>query len=367
MNPLAAGLVSLVALTPIFAAADGPPRTVVVLQVPSTDAVTTEARTRVQGELKAAGFHVVLLPSDRATAAADVETAGSELSPLGAFAIFAHPEAGGAVAEIWVSDRLRQKTVIQRASLTEADHDRESEILAVRAVELLRASLAEFWLQPKPSAPAPPTLPEEPRPAQPAKPAESPRASENPRAAPVTSSLSRGPAFAAGIGVGVGVGMLQGFRDSAPVWVPAALVSYGWENGLSVGVAFHGLGPAATLDASAGTAKVEEQIATADVVKTWWPRWPVVPFVCAGLGVQHVRVSGSATTPYAGETADDWAVLTDAGLGAAVSIRGGVSFVVQTRGLVAWPPTVVRIAQDSAGFFGAPSLLVDAGILGVVP
>jgi len=356
MNRLAAGPVSLVALVATIATADGPPRTVVVLQVPSADDVTTEARTRVEGELRAAGFRVSLLKSTREAAPRDVETAGGELSPLGAFAIFAHPEEGGAVAEIWVSDRLRRKTIIQRANLSETHRDRESEILAVRAVELLRASLAEFWMQSTPPTSGAPS------PAEPKR-AEGP--GTNPTA--LNARPTTAGAFAAGIGVGVGVGMLDGFRDSTPVWVPAALVSYGWQNGLSLGVEFHGLGPAATVGASAGTAKVEQQLVTADVVKTWWPYWRIVPFVCAGVGAQHVHASGSAAAPYAGEAADDWAFLTDAGLGAALSVRSGFSLVIRTRGVLAWPPTVVRIAQSEAGYFGAPSVLVDAGILGVVP
>lgn len=356
MNRLAAGLASFVAMAPKPALADGPSRTVVVLQMRSTDEVTTEASARVQGELEAAGFRVVLLPSDRANAEHDVETAGDDLSPLGAFAIFARSEEGGTVAEIWVSDRLRQKTVIQRASLPAAHHERQSEILAVRAVELLRASFAESWMQPKP--PAASTPPPEP------KPPEGPIGRSNPVSA---VGPARPTAFAAGVGIGVGIGMLDGWRDSAPLWVPAARVGYGWESGLRIGAAFHGLGPAMTLDASAGTAKVEEQIATADVVKTWWPHWPVVPFVCGGIGAQHIHVSGSASAPYAGETADDWALVTDAGLGAAVPLGGSFSVVIETRAVLAWPPTVVRIAQGDAGFFGAPSVLVDAGILGVVP
>lgn len=358
MIRLAAGLVGLAALAPTSAAAEGPVRTVVVLQVPSTNEVTTEARTRVQGELEAAGFHVVLLPSDRESAARDVETAGSELSPLGAFAIFTRPEEGGAVAEIWVSDRLRQKTVIQRASLTVAHHERQSEILAVRAVELLRASWDEFWMQPKPPPPA--QAPRSP-------PLVEPKALEGSGIAPSPVNASKVPAFAAGVGIGAGIAMLEGFHESAPVWVPGARVSYGWASGLSVGAAFHGLGPAVTLGARAGTARVEEQLATADVVKTWWPRWPVVPFVCAGVGAQHVHVSGSAVTPYSGETADDWSFLTELGLGAAVPVGGSFALVIETRGVVAWPPTVVRIAQQEVGFFGTPSILVDAGILGVVP
>jgi hypothetical protein len=320
-----------------------------VLHAASSDEVTTEATARVEGELRAAGFHVVVLPIASELARGEVETAGSELRPIGAFAIFVRSEVGGKVAEIWVSDRLRQLTVVQRARLTVSDRERESEILAVRAVELLKASLAEFWLEPKPSAPPLP---------QPARyqPAES-----------ATPILPKRRAFASGVGLGVGLGMIAGWKSVEPLWLPALLLGYGWESGVSVQLDVHGLGPSVTLSSDAGTAKVEEQIATLDVVKTWWPRWRVVPFACAGAGAQHVHANGTAAAPFAGATVDAWSLLTSLGLGAAVAAYSGLSFVVQARGAVAWPPTSVFIAQVDAAHFGAPSLFLDAGVLGVFP
>jgi hypothetical protein len=326
-----------------------PSPTVLVLRAASSDEVTTEATARVEGELRAAGFHVVVLPLASELARGEVETAGSELLPIGAFAIFVRAEAGARVAEIWVSDRLRQLTVVQRARLTASDRERESEILAVRAVELLKASLAEFWLEPKPSAlPAPQ--------AARYRPAES--------AIPV---LPKQRAFASGVGLGVGLGMIAGWKSAEPLWLPGVVLGYGWESGVSVQLDVHGLGPSVTLSAGAGTAKVEEQVATLDVIKTWWPRWRVVPFVCAGAGAQHVHANGTAAAPFAGATVDAWSPLTSLGFGAAVAAYSGLSFVVQARGAVAWPPTSVLIAQTDAGHFGEPSLFVDAGVLGVFP
>jgi hypothetical protein len=326
-----------------------PSPTVLVLRAASSDEVTTEATARVEGELRAAGFHVVVLPLASELARGEVETAGSELLPIGAFAIFVRAEAGARVAEIWVSDRLRRLTVVQRARLTASDRERESEILAVRAVELLKASLAEFWLEPKPSA-----LPK-------------PQAARYQSAESAIPVLPKQRAFASGVGLGVGLGMIAGWKSVEPLWLPAVVLGYGWESGVSVQLDVHGLGPSVTLSAGAGTAKVEEQVATLDVIKTWWPRWRVVPFVCAGAGAQHVHANGTAAAPFAGATVDAWSPLTSLGFGAAVAAYSGLSFVVQARGAVAWPPTSVLIAQTDVGHFGEPSLLVDAGVLGVFP
>jgi hypothetical protein len=93
-----------------------------------------------------------------------METAGSDLGAAGAFAIVVHPGQGASVAEIWVSDRIRQVTVVESARITEGRHERESEVLAVRSVELLRASLADLWLSPKPPSPPSPSPPPSPPP-----------------------------------------------------------------------------------------------------------------------------------------------------------------------------------------------------------
>jgi hypothetical protein len=329
--------------------------TVVVLRGAGSDAVTTEATARVQGELGAAGFRVAVVPFapsslDPDSARRAVETAGSELSPTGAFAIVVHPADHGVTAEIWVSDRVSQRTVVETARLTEADRDRESEILAVRAVELLKASLAEFWVEP--ATTAPPPLPPPPKVAE--KPAPPP-------------PVARRRAFAAGLGLGVGVGVVDGFRDVGALWMPTVLASYGWESGVALQLAFHGLGPTATLTSTFGTATVEEQFATVDVMKTWWPRWPVVPLACAGVGVHHVHVTGSGVAPYTGTQADDWSPLTSLGLAAGIPLYSGLSVIVQTRAVVAWPPTSIRIAQSDVGHLGGPSLLVEANVFGVFP
>jgi hypothetical protein len=165
----------------------------------------------------------------------------------------------------------------------------------------------------------------------------------------------------------VGAAVVDGFRDLGAVWVPAFSASYGWADGWIVGLSFHGLGPAATLNGAAGTASVEEQLATVDLVKTWWPRWAVVPLLCAGAGVQHVHAHGSASAPYRGVIADDWSLFTSAGAGAAVRLYGGLSLVLDARAAAAWPPTAVRIGGATAGLVGAPSLLASARVLGVFP
>ena len=140
-------------------------------------------------------------------------------------------------AEIWVSDRVRQKTVIQRTPLTEADAGRNSAVLAVRAVELLKVNLAGFWAPPPTAAPPPPVAPP---------PAPPPPHDVAPRLR---------SAFAAGWGAGVGAGVVESFGAMGATWAPDASLSYGWPEGLSLRATFFGLGPDVTLSGAQGTAQ----------------------------------------------------------------------------------------------------------------
>src|SRR6478736_2665707 len=130
---------------------------VVLLRPGATDDVTSDALARVRGELTAGGFEVV---ETGAPAALDVrtalETVGRELNPIAAFAIV--PSPGGNSAEIWVCDRMAGKSVIQSVRLDPTGKPGEpsrSVVLAVEAVELLKASLAQYWLAstPRPQQP----------------------------------------------------------------------------------------------------------------------------------------------------------------------------------------------------------------------
>ena len=75
---------------------------VLVLRGPTSDPATSEAAVRVEGELTAAGFRVKILPLNGTDTEGSLESAGRELSPVAAFAIFARASEadGSAIAEI---------------------------------------------------------------------------------------------------------------------------------------------------------------------------------------------------------------------------------------------------------------------------
>jgi hypothetical protein len=331
---------------------------VIVLRPAVADETATEAAARVEGELTAAGFRVVDVPvaEDVRTAidTAGIGPAGSRV--IAAFAIVVDPAAepgGTPVAEIWISDRIRQRTVIQRMSMDAATRTRGAEILAIRSVELLKASLAEYWLPSRPAVQEPPPPPA-PRPQPPAPPL--PPKAEHP-------IVREGP-LGAVFGVEVGGGMIAASSSPSPLWAPVVKLSHGFGAGFAMGIDLRGFGPPAQLAAPQGTARVDLQVATLEGVVTPWPHAVVVPFACLEAGAQHVRVTGTGVPPYSGVTTDTWSTWTAAGAGAAIPITRWMHGSADVLGALAWPPTGVHIAGGDAGRIGGPSLVVDAGLVG---
>ena len=145
---------------------------------PSSDAVTSDALARVQGELTAAGFDVRLLPRDPTLPIRTaLETSGRELDPIATFAIIRSDI--GDTAEIWVCDRIAGKSVIQNVRLEtqglDVDPKRGATVLAVQAVELLKASLIHYWIEPGQQRPTPPPPPPHPEPSRLRQPQSPPR------------------------------------------------------------------------------------------------------------------------------------------------------------------------------------------------
>src|SRR5262249_48259576 len=118
----------------------------------------TEVVTRVRGELVAAGFQVALVDHvPGADPGAEIRTVASHLHPLAIFGIFEQADSGA--ADVWIADLLIGKTLVQRVEPDPrqgAPAKDGSSVQAVRAVELLRASLLELVVERSNLPPAPP-------------------------------------------------------------------------------------------------------------------------------------------------------------------------------------------------------------------
>jgi hypothetical protein len=316
------------------------------LRPSATDEVTAVALARIKGELIAAGFEVTEVPQrEELPPRSVVETAAPELKPLAVFAIF-HDRAKvgtASTAEIWVSDRVVDRTSVERMSLDSDEPGRGATVLAVRAVELLKASLAEFWMVPERPRPTP--SPPEP-PAPPAKPA----------------AAVRRPALNEGVGAQAAFGILHSFGEIGPVWTPLFHLSYGTAGGIGARLTLGGLGSTAILEAPVGTALVEQQFGTLEAFVMSRLPGPLQLFGTAGAGAYHLRVEGTGVLPYQGKPGEGWSLLTGVGIGIAAEVYPHVALMVEGHAWWAWPPAVVRFDDSTVGKTQWPLLLASMGI-----
>jgi hypothetical protein len=324
----------------------GAERRVVLLRPSAPDEVTAMALARIKGELMAAGFDVTVLPHrDELSPRIAVESAAPELKPLAVFAIY-HEEARigtSWAAEIWVSDRVVDRTSVERMRIDNAEPGRGATVLAVRAVELLKASLAEFWTTPQIARPPPPPV--------------APRAvAEKPAPVLHRAGLSEGIAAQAAFG------MLYSFGEIGPVWTPLLALSYGAPDGIGARLTVGGLGSSAIVETAEGTGRIEQQFATLEgfVMSRWHGSLQV--FAAGGTGAYRVSVEGTGVYPYRGKTGQAWSLLTGAGVGVAAELHPKIALIAEGQGYWAWPSTVVRVANTDAGRRYWPLLLARVGL-----
>ncbi len=133
---LARGLLLSLTLAPAVAAAQATPRVVLV-----ADRDSDLVGMRLVGELSALGFEVVVVAVEPGTQASrePLEDLARERQAVAALRVV--PLSGG--VEVWIVDRVTGKTVL-REVVTAGEGESVEEVVALRSVELLRASLMEI-------------------------------------------------------------------------------------------------------------------------------------------------------------------------------------------------------------------------------
>ena len=318
---------------------------VVVLRPAVADDVTVDALARVRGELTAAGFDVSERAPDPALEVRSaLETVGRELDPIAAFAIVRDP--GADTAEIWVCDRMAGKSVIQSVRLDAAGAPGQpsgSVVLAVRAVEVLKASLAQYWL-----------------------------ASERRRAAAsgaTTAAAATPPTYVtAGLGLEAGVGWLDNLGAVTAAWQPILRAWYGGARGWAGRLTVTGLGSEATAEAPEGIAQIQQGFGALEIVRGFRAGARLQLVASLGGGAYRARIIGVGTgaRSYNGYVTTSWSALAIAGGGLIIPlgpIGSHVALAADAQAALTWPDNIIRVVGTDAGHTGRPALLVSAGAL----
>ncbi len=354
MNPPVALVAAAIAFALLAFAERASAETRVVV-VDDGDRSTRAATERLRGELAAAGFTVVPRGARAGDVRDDLEAGGSEDGVASVRLVRAH-----GATELWVSDRLTGKTLVRRV---DADPERSPRLVALRGVELLRASLLELASPPHDDAPpvtpalAQPPPPEVARFVAPP-PSPSPSAEKPAPEHPPTRHWIDHAAFDAGIAVLASTDRLG----------PAAAPKLGAWLALpaSFAVRLELVGPAfqSGLANADGTAVVRQELGSLDLA--WAPLFAGVlaPFVAIGGGPYHLHVQGTASLPgFQGTSNDVWAGFFAASLGLGVKIAQGVSLAAEGRALVIAPHPAVTVGNERVASAGSPSLLGSASLI----
>lgn len=315
------------------APADG--RATESLRIAVVDAAEPEVTARLVAELRFLGFSPeVVAPPPSAEPEALVALARAS----GAAAAVAVDTAGGRV-QVWIVDRMTGKLVARQLALAPDPASDEPREIAVRSVELLRASLLEVE-----QAPAPPE-------AEVSVPPAARRTLRRPR-----------PRFGAAAAVAVG-GAPGGLPVAAHARVQLRYTPHPY-----VGVILSGTAPLHAVEVSApeGSARIRTGwLGLGPRVALRPPDATVVPELSATAGAAFVSMDGSAAPGHVGTRAFVVDAIFEAAAGLEVAISPRVRLRVEAAAATCARTVRVRFAGRPVATWCRPHALGSLGI-GVV-
>jgi hypothetical protein len=301
----------------------GPPALVIVALPANANRAILEALNRLRGEAISVGFEVRLV--DAATESMTLAQLDSLSRGLRSAAVvaFAGPEGSAAKAhslDVWFLDRASGKTSVAHLIAEEyADAaDRGEVVLAVRAVDFIRARMFDTLAG---------------RQVEPARP-------ETP---PENQRVRRGY-------VGVGISVLGGTSGFSPSLAPQVEVGYRWTNWGRLGVTAFGFGTQPQNDGSIGRTSLDARFAGANLTLLGGAWQRLQPTLEVGVGEFWMRVHGEM--PSQGWTGTD----TKSSLGANVAIGVTVNMLpyltLNLHGGTLWLQNPVRINLNESVYLG---------------
>ena len=337
---LASALASLL-VSSLGAPASAAPRDETVLLIrpaPSARPTLLEAFNRLQGELRMHGFEMRVVETTQPPSSTMLERQADQGQAVAAVAFVEQGETTR--VDIWMSDRVTGKTI--KRTIEPGSDRLAGSLLAVRALELLRASLREYGELEAEAEDLPGAHPE--------------------RADVAVRTLGRPTPRELRWGVGVGV--------AGAGSLPRGAFSFGPElsaecRGGSWALRVTSLGPA--WGGHYGTAQSRFDYRWFGVVVE--PRWRLTGErlelgLFPSLGAIRWDVSGTASDPFRGRTDVAWTALVGVGAELGVSLRPVSEtawLYFSARSVAAAPSARVHLGEERVRL-GAPLLVFGAGL-----
>jgi hypothetical protein len=287
--------------------------------------------TRIREELLAGGFQVTVIDPGSKTDPISIARALQQPSDSAAsIALLGDPTIEP--AELWIVDRTGARPDVRRIATPSDDPLHAPEILAIRTIELLRASALQRLVEstriqppPQPAQPAPalvPTPPEE---------------------------RSR-------VAIELGVAVVQDLNGPGPAEIPVARLHVALPGSLFARLTVAGLGFRPRVESAEGSATIGQNLGLLEVGATFRSQHRLRPIVTLGAGALYVTSGGEGVYPYVGHSDSRWTALFDGGIGLFASLSRQWGLAVEVHALLAAPQPFVRFSQTNAGNIGRPAL-----------
>ena len=206
-------------------------------------------------------------------------------------------------------------------------------MLAIRTIEVLKASALKLLLETTRPAPKPP-IP----------------------GAPTTTTATPAPRTRP-FGLEAGISMLESVRGPGPAALPVVRAR-AWFGDSSFGrVTLAGLGSRPRVETSIGSASVTQAFGLGELATAFRAgrRWR--PILSLGAGALYVETDGAAVSPYLGRQPSHWVAAADAGTGVLANLGSGLSFAFEVHALVAFPHPTIRFVDLEPATIGYPALI----------
>jgi hypothetical protein len=255
--------------------------------------------------------------------------------------------AQGTIAELWIADRVTNKTVLREITIETQDRNRADDSIAVGVAELLRASLMEV------------NAPSHARGAY----ASTPELRELGYARSARDPADNDARFWLSLGTGAELGI----RGIGPSMLGQARAGWAPERGFGLELLGGMTLIPALIERSTGRARLWSEWLGAAATFSWRSRNSNFS-TRAGIGIVGVRVRArgeSVVAPLRG--------VTETATSAGPYVHGGPAFGsdsfrirLNAGAVVLLTPPTVRFAEEAVAVWGAPSLFVDLGFEGVL-
>ena len=320
------------------------PGLVVLLQSGGGSPGQRRCLTRIREELLAGGFDVEVVDPGPSTDPVSVADAvARQHGSVATIALLGDPDLGP--AELWILDRIGPRPQVRRIMVPHDEPDRIPEVLAIRTIELLRASALSLLVESNRTVPPPPP------------PAAPPTATATPR--PPPASVVRLPERRDRIGVEAGMAALESLGGPGAAVLPMARLRVPLPQPLFARLTFAGFGTRPTVSTSVGTADITQAFGLFELGALFRRQRRLHPVVTLGAGTIYVRSAGNGVYPYRGLEESEWSALIDCGVGLVAILGVHLATAVELHVSLAAPHPVIRFSGTDAATIGRPALLAS--------